>query len=223
MVLLALAIMRTMPTPLNTTTMHASIAIAIAVTGCLRDLPGSWAPFGVMAFFVDLPVERFAAAGLDPFPAGFVFGAVAFLLAAFPAAFSAVVVAGIVGICAGVIRVVVCIRVVTVLIVGIVCGLVGALAFKLLFELLQRCRCALLRVSGTAVVSRQPLRQRQRRLAAGLPPADGAESGIGNERLAALLAELFGHRSFPPILPTPAWHLSWLRISPSSLANPVAL
>lgn len=152
MVLLALAIMRTMPTPLNTTTMHASIAIAIAVTGCLRDLPGSWAPFGVMAFFVDLPVERFAAAGLDPFPAGFVFGAVAFLLAAFPAAFSAVVVAGIVGICAGVIRVV------TVLIVGIVCGLVGALAFKLLFEFLQRCRRALLRVSGTAVVSRQPLR-----------------------------------------------------------------
>ena len=30
-------------------------------------------------------------------------------------------------------------------------------------------------------------------LAAGLPPADGAESGVGNERLAALLAELFGH------------------------------
>ncbi|MEI3463550.1 MAG: hypothetical protein V8Q46_01275 [Bifidobacterium angulatum] len=68
MVLLALAIMRTMPMPLNTTTMHASIAIAIAVTGCLRDLPGSWAPFGAVAFFVDLPVGRFAAAGLDSFP-----------------------------------------------------------------------------------------------------------------------------------------------------------
>lgn len=66
-VLLALVIMRTMPTPLNTTTMHASIVIAIAVTGCLRGLPGSWAPFVAVAFFVDLPMERFAAAGLDPF------------------------------------------------------------------------------------------------------------------------------------------------------------
>ncbi len=144
---LALVIMRTMPTPLNTTTMHASIAIAIAVTGCLRDLPGSWAPFVAVAFFVNLPVERLCGGWFGSFPAGFVFGAVAFLLAAFPAAFSAAVVAGIVGI-----------RVVTVLIVGIVCGLVGALAFKLLFEFLQRCRRALLRVSGTAVVSRQPLR-----------------------------------------------------------------
>lgn len=84
---LALAIMRTMPTPLNTTTMHASIVIAIAVTGCLRDLPGSWAPFGAVAFFVDLPVERFAAAGLDPFPLALSLALLRFFLPRFPLPF----------------------------------------------------------------------------------------------------------------------------------------